>query len=758
MKRLFFIVVAFFLFYNNSGNAQTKEETDYRNTSEEIRKQVFGWKMPEFNVHDIPQQYAKSSKVVIARHTELTADSKTKFKFLIITAGLQKEANLSEVVREMVKLNDKSAIDEYSEISYTQIINKSGFLLNDKTTTFIGIRVIKPTGTIKYINADDAVLTKNDVKDKKAKIAIPDLEPGDILDYFIATQRQVTNDFDTHLYQEILYSDAPILSLSFHAQLGKKYTVEYRSYNGAPDVKVTRGDDDDIIIDLEKKDIPPTEASYWVASEKQIPFIRMNISLGFSGIASKYLGIKKPGVVTKNRNSDDVISDIASKYSSKYYSGYWMRQNKAEYDQILSDARKKAKQMNIVFDNLNDIDKAKLLYYTLRFNKILNFDINELSKKVNIGDLEWDGLAFVSFCTLKAANLNPAILITTNRTGVAMNEIMDESDTKAFAYLPSAKKFYSIQTVYDIPAVAPASIEGANTYSRSFTFDHPAMIMSLKKSESLTNVSIGTSVPVSTSDKNAHIENLKLTLSADKSKLQADRSTILKGYLKSDVQKNLILYEDFYEEERKAFNEPKSLIEQLEDNKKSRKNIDEVKNVFAEARNKQKDAFLTDAKEWYEQEITDLSNYSIQSLGVRDNAPDFVYSSSFKLGGLIKKAGNNLIIEIGKIQGSPFNIKPEQRKRDLDIYMPFARSFEYNIELDIPDGYTAEGINALNKKIENETGKFVVEATANSKTVSIKFQKHYFHNYEPAKNWDELLAIIDAANDWLNAKILFKKK
>ena len=125
---------------------------------------------------------------------------------------------------------------------------------------------------------------------------------------------------------------------------------------------------------------------------------------------------------------------------------------------------------------------------------------------------------------------------------------------------------------------------------------------------------------------------------------------------------------------------------------------------------------------------------------------------------MVKKAGNNFIIEIGKIQGQPYVVKPEQRKRDIDIYMPFARSIEYHMELEIPDGYTAEGVSALNKKVENETGYFTAEAITSGRTITIKIKKHYLHNYEPANNWEKILAFMDASNDWVNAKILFKKK
>lgn len=751
MKQL--IYCSIILICGISAFGQNKEADTYRKASEEIRKQVWGWDKPQFKVREVPAKYASASKIIIAHHTELTADSKSKLAFYGLGFGLKKELTLSEIVREAVKVNDKTAVSEYSELSFTQFAKSSGFLTTNRTTSYIGIRVIKPNGSIKEINADDIVLTTDASNEKKAKVAIPDLQPGDILDYFLATEQTLTNDISNKPYHLLLFDDAPIMSLSFHAQLGKRYAIEYRSYNGAPDLEVSKDDDKDIIADVVKTDIPPFETSLWVAPGLQLPFIRMNISLGHRGSGS----VMKPGVVSKNSESDEFLQEKASSLSASYYSGYWMKAGKLEYDQLEGETRKKLKQSGISFKDLSDGDKAAQLYYTLRYTKMLNFNIDDMAKKINIGNLIYDGLAFPLFATFKAAGLDPAIMVSTTRTGYRLSEIMDRDDLSTTAYLPTTNQFFSIESVYDIPFAIPDEVEGL-TQTKSFTFDHPAMIMTPKKMMGLTNIAEGPKVPLSTSDKNAHIESLKLSFTADKNNLSVNRKTTLSGFYKIDAQRQMILYEDYYEQERKAFNDDKSLIDQLEDNKKGRKYVDEVKNAFAVARKNQKDEFVKEAKDWFDQEVTDLKDYKTDNLGVRHTAPDFIYSSSFYLGGLVKKAGNNIIVEIGKIQGQPFVVKPEQRKRDIDIYMPFARSVEYNIELEIPAGYSAEGIAALNKKVENETGYFSVEASASDKLVKIKLKKHYLHNYEPLKNWDKVTVFMDAANDWTSAKILFKKK
>ncbi|MBL7740687.1 MAG: DUF3857 domain-containing protein [Chitinophagaceae bacterium] len=738
-------------------HAQSKEAEKYRKESEEMRKQIWAWDKPQFRIKDIPQQYSAASKVVIAHHTELTADSKSKIAFYGLGFGAKKEQSITEIVREIVKVNDKNAVSDYSEFSFTQFAKSSGFFASDKLTTYVGVKVIKPNGSSKEINADDIVLTKDESSEKRAKIAIPDLQPGDVLDYFIATEQKLTNDLSTKAYRVLLFDDAPILSLSFHAQLGKKFAIEYRSYNGAPELKVNKNDDKEIIVDVEKTNIPPFETSLWIAPARQLPFIRMNISLGYSGLGSRYLDTRKPGEVNKSVNSEEALGDKADQYSTRYYNGYWMKAAKAQYDDIESSAKKKAKQVGVNFGSLSDDEKAAWLFYTFRFNYLLNFNIDALSETINSGQKEYDGLSFTLFCTMKAAGLDPAILVSEVRTGFRMNEAMDAGDMVATAYLPGSKKFLCIQSIYDIPFQQPSYIEGVKN-TKSFTFDHPAAIMSMKKMSGLTNIAPGPNVPASASDKNVRRENLQLSLTDDRSALKVKRSTTLKGNYKEEEQKNLILYEDYYEAERKALGEEKSLIEELEDGKKSKKYVEEVKNAFAEARKKQKDAFTKEAKEWFEQDITDLKDQRVVNMGVRHTAPDFVYSSAFTMGGLVKKAGNNIIIDIGKMQGQPLSVKDEQRKREVDVYMSFARSIEYLVELEIPEGYTAEGVDALNVKVENETGVFATEATSTDKVVTIKVKKHYSHSFEPGSNFDKMLAFIDASNNWLNSKLLLKKK
>ena len=63
MKKILLLAGLFIL---TNVQAQTKDAAKYRKQSEDIRKEVWAWNMPQFNVRNIPAEYSKASKVIIA--------------------------------------------------------------------------------------------------------------------------------------------------------------------------------------------------------------------------------------------------------------------------------------------------------------------------------------------------------------------------------------------------------------------------------------------------------------------------------------------------------------------------------------------------------------------------------------------------------------------------------------------------------------------------------------------------------------------
>ena len=166
--------------------AFSQDDAEYKKKVEEVRKEIWGWNIPAFSKHTIPSKYENEPGVVLARHQEIKALSKSKFKFLVITAVKYKETYFTNTFREQVKINDKATLDEYSEISYQKYKRLAKFFSAKKPgrVTILGVRIIKPNGSIQEVNTDEEVLIKNDKDEQRSKIAISGLEVGDIIDYF----------------------------------------------------------------------------------------------------------------------------------------------------------------------------------------------------------------------------------------------------------------------------------------------------------------------------------------------------------------------------------------------------------------------------------------------------------------------------------------------------------------------------------------------------------------------------------------------
>ena len=682
MKRVFekLFVIVLLLAISDLAIAQ-KDVKKYKQEADEMRKEVWGWKKPEFAVRTIPAEYANASKIVIARHMEISADSKKRAKLTMMGFGAYRELMLTEIARELVKINDKAAVSDYSEIAFTQIVKSSGFFITNTTNVYIGVRVIKPDGTMKEISADDIVLTNDASSKKEAKLAIPDLQAGDIIDYFLAKQRNMEQSSmsDISNYSFPLFDDAPVMHYSIHIEMGKKYAIEYRCYNGAPDFKRSTTEDDDNVFDLVKKNIPAyTESGLWVSPFRQLPIIRMNVKVGYKGLYAGRFNTREPGKVYANPPADEFIEDEKINISNLKVNEMRTRTATLGLNEDLPD-----KASDYYFKLLKNKDDlpfdsvASELFYLYRYTRFLKIDpYDDIDAILNRTKNEFgsSGYLYDFGSLLRSKKIEYDLVFVTPRSGPNIKEILSAGDIKWMLLTSEPKqRLFGASDIFSPAFHIPDEYENTK---QAMTM----RIIGKKKNFEEGAVNI----PSSPSSANARIEKLIITPSANGTDLLVNRNTVLKGHYKSDVQKKLILIEDYINSERKLFGEEKTIIEELEGKKSKKSYAPELKTAFEKQRNQQKDAFIDEAKEWFEQEITDLTDNKIENMGVRHNNSDFVYSSTFKMSGLMKKAGNNLIVEVGKLQGTPLNISAYQRKRTLDIYMPFARSLQTQISLQIP--------------------------------------------------------------------------
>jgi hypothetical protein len=156
---------------------------EYPDYAKRIRQEVWAWDKPEFKNYNVPEQYKDESAVILAHHEDIKVESKKIIQLVRV--------RYTNTDRRMVKINDKVSLDEYSDLSFKEEIKmqtRFTWGAKNKVTTVVGVRIIKPDGTIKEVDVDESVSVTEGKKEKEShkKLAIPDLQIGDIIDYFIS--------------------------------------------------------------------------------------------------------------------------------------------------------------------------------------------------------------------------------------------------------------------------------------------------------------------------------------------------------------------------------------------------------------------------------------------------------------------------------------------------------------------------------------------------------------------------------------------
>jgi len=714
-------------------NAQLKEE-DYRKQANEIRNYVWGFKIKAFDVRNIPAEYSKYSKVIIAKHEEITGLAKSKFRWM--GAGARKELTYTHTTRELVKINDAAALEDYSEITFQKFAQR----YKDKLTTYLGVRVIKADGTVKEIDPDEIILTDNTDKNKKGKLAVSDLQIGDMLDYFIQTvefyEAGGTLDFENFVFAD----EDPIMHYSVHVEASKKLAVEYRAMNGAPDFKYRTNEDDDNLLDAEQNNIAPFPTSLWMSPYRQIPLLRFHMVLGNSG----FLNVRKPGEIYKNPDADEIIN-VYDQVLKSYVSS--SRAELGSYD-------KQVKRIAESYLEQNGGGKIKdnpvALYYAARHHFLMGFSKDDVSVVNNKRNRRAPSdIAFLAMLEelFNQFDINSQFILLPSKYGPKSNEIMSVSDLQ-LALITDDSQIFTAESIFDTPNVIPYYLEG----QQGVTIDYHFSFRQAKSDKG------SYSTKYSAAAQNQHTEDLVFNFNpADPQKIKIDRKATITGLLRLDYQRQLLLYEDLHEEERKTLGIEDSFYEILKDSKKGKKIVEEYQHAFDEARKEWKENFKDEINDQFDVKPEELISFKIDQPGVFEDKKAMIFSEQFTVNAWVKKAGNNYILDAGKMIGGQLKIKPEQRDRKVDVYMPNARTFQYNVSIPVPQGYTAEGLDKLNTSIDNSTGSFVTTAKLEGANVKITVAKVYKNAFEKAEKWPDLLKMLDAATAFEEMKIMFKK-
>ncbi|MBC7588268.1 MAG: DUF3857 domain-containing protein, partial [Chitinophagaceae bacterium] len=351
--------------------AQDKNDKLYKERSLEVKQEIFGTKNSAFEVNSVPEELKDESAVIIARSVNYFMDKKNRLKITLFGPASVNRLSYLTTIREKVKINDQSALDEYASLEYRKQIDKTtsyGLFskLLDKAFTFIGVRVTKPDGKVIEQNTDEEILTKDQKKLKEGKIAISNLQIGDIVDYYIRIE-EVQDDANKVLrpYFFLMAGEHPIMNLAIRFQIDKKAGIAYKAANGAPDFKQSKTDDGDFVFELNKTNLPKIVSQMWSNAVRQLPYIELKYKT-IGGISKPFIS----GVVTTAISQEDYLKEVQPILDQFMYKAQtppqvtsFIKDVKEELDKSLSDKLK-----NIPEDSL-----AKMIFYVWQHHWGYNF-------------------------------------------------------------------------------------------------------------------------------------------------------------------------------------------------------------------------------------------------------------------------------------------------------------------------------------------------------------------------------------------------
>jgi hypothetical protein len=190
---------------------------------------------------------------------------------------------------------------------------------------------------------------------------------------------------------------------------------------------------------------------------------------------------------------------------------------------------------------------------------------------------------------------------------------------------------------------------------------------------------------------------------------------------------------------------------------KEREKMDRELAAKVEEETKKKPEFMKRQLQGDFNNVVSYAEFKLINDGRTFEDPRLKYSEKYVLGDMIKKAGKNLLVSIPALIGGQFQIKDEERTRQYDIDIRFARTNRWNIIFDIPSGYTIDGLNDLNMLVDNETGAFIAAAKMDGNKLVLEIKKLYKQKEIKKENWPKMLEFLDAAYNFSQKKILLRK-
>lgn len=690
------------------------EKADYLKLAQKVRQEVWSSTPADFQKRTVPDRYKNASAVILSYYRELSTDYYRKATAdLVLNLRLTRQIDCTDMERMLIQINDKKALKDYSEFTFKTKSRKWTWGYHHKTQTVLGIRVIKKNGNVQEVSLDDYVDVKEGKNDKdlSQKIAVPGLEVGDCIDVFsldqIDTQEQQLDPF-----YFVLRQDEPVLYTKVHCVLDQSLATVYRTMNGAPDFTQTTDKDKNAVLDMVMDKPMDAESSIWYNPLEQSPFIEMYITPTKSKVAVVENAMRQKGV----RGNPDVTPILQDDWkllkSNVSKGGYSPAGLPSTYKSVFKSAKKEGMSAEEKADRIYSFEYISWGSSQRVFNTVANY-LRKLGVELEMG-------------------------ITTPFGALPVDKLINYNSTTWFFRLKGTNLYYFPGTYPKVASEIPYIYQGRKAYMQD-------------SEEQIT-------IPVSQAEDNKSVTDMVVKL--DGTKLDISRKVTYSGeqkmYGQSLVSPDNTLFgssqlEAYWRYLKYDDKDPYSCY--------TKKESAELKGAFNEFRKNAIDPFKAEISSYHDGDPVQVGGYGVDCVGIRRDSSNFVYHVDYVMDGMVKRAGNNYLLSVGKLIGSSLKLEGKDRERIDDVWRKMAFADEWNIEIPLPQGYkvSAEALKKIETSVANECGEFTVRATAGNESVKVYVRKCFAHRVEPVSNWSKLLALVDACSAFADKQMVIAK-
>lgn len=669
----------------------------------------------------IPDSLQKSaSAVVLAEYNFVEA----RYVHNQSITGVTTRTKRTHWMRRLVKLLDSKAVEEFSEFEFgrRERLNAEFYNFGGSDNAF-GARIYKPDGQVVDVDLSQAVDVKEGKKDRKKdvvsrKIAIPGLEPGDILEYFDYTEEWV-DEFDLPTLDFVPAGKYPVMAYLLEGEFSPELTVEYRVYNGMPSPQRGSNDKGDNGIFLTLSYIDMVKDRDFLREFRQIPFMRLN-TLNNTSSLRFYPQSKRRGGLYEHVSTGTIYRDIKYALAASSYD--------VPLPGRLSSAVKNFRKAHPEATRRQIIDAAWLAAVYL----------NSIDKNDEPLSDYW--LAVIFCDVLKKLDLTDGsdtrVGFINSRSDVPTEMIMSwrQPDFCAIVgdslYLPSTLEHF-------LPAEMPGEYQGEK--GGAFPGDREALTTLTEPTVFATETSRPT--------QNKAVTKMNIDINPADNTAQGTVDFTLSGTLK-EMGGDLTDFNDW----ANAVEDYLGIAENKRYKDKKYDAVERGKEVHDQA--------LEIAKGLIGKNVTDVEDVTVGKRGVLPGQPDMEFSMKVKAEDCVSDAGNDLLLHVGRFVGNNKREEGDERQRQLDAFQLSPRQFNITITFAMPAGYKVDpaSLDALQMNVSNKYGAYFSSAkTDENGNLTVNIRERYNSYVIPADDWSQYLQISDAAAAFNDAAVLIKK-